>query len=421
MTKKKYIKRAYSHSPLRSYTWNTDFATVHPNFSFQKVLSMVESDPVARGAIQHYVDKCMEGGYSIIRREDLKYDSQEELRLMEKYNFRRDLVAKVFRLGKLFNNVFIEIVRTTDGQTKGLNILDSQTVDPITEPNGDPIKFRSNIPHPKTGEYPEWRKEDIVWIKFGDLTKGYAPVDLKALWETLLAKEYITRYVAWLWKTGQYRILYNPKGGSDKDIEDFISFAKRHDENYRVPFIFKGDLETKILRDVKETESIVGLLKYYDNQILINLRVQPVDAGMPDTSGRSNADAQTNSLNTSIIAFKKVAEDSINFDLFPKMKKGKILLRFGPTDRFAEGQVFQNVQIMKSMGMSNEAVKEYFGDKGMYWSARLFDPAPDMDQGGPDNPKDKDAFVSRQRGVDGEGNKEQEEVTTREDQLKRSE
>jgi len=426
---KTIIKRAHSKDTLRAFTWNKDNATVYPDFSFSAVLSMVNNDPVARGAIQHYVDKFMEGNYSILKRDNMSYDIQEENRLQSKFNFRTNIISKIARAGKLFNNVFIEIIRTPDGLTKSLNVLDTQNIEPITEPNGDPIKYKSRIPNATTGEYPIWNKKDIVWIKFGDITTGYAPVDLRVLWEILLAKEYVLRYVAWLWKTGQYRILYNPKAGSEKEILDFITFAKRHDDNYQVPFIFKGEMETKVLRDIKETENIIELLKYYDSQILIALRVPPIDAGIPDASGRSNADAQTNNLSTHITSHKKIVEDSINYDLFPKISKANNLLKFGPNDRFSEKSIFEAIQIMKSINMTDEVVQEYLYDKGLFFAAKLFiDPVeqakkmqaviatPEDGMNDKQNPKEKDKFVSRQRSSES-GNKKLDKVSTREDQL----
>lgn len=418
--KRKITKRAYSRDSLRGFVYNTDNATIFPNFSFSAALKMAEEDPVVSGALQHFEDKCMEGNHSIINRKDFSYNAEEELRLNQKYNFRRDVLGKIFRVGKLYQNVFIELVRTTDGKTKALNILDSVNIEPITKPNGDPIEYKSKEPDKETGEYPKWKKEDIVWIKFGDITTGYAPVDLRSLWETLLAKEYVKRYVAWLWQTGQYRVLYNPKQAKDKDVMDFLAYAKRHDKNFQVPFIMAGELETKILRDVKETESITELLKYYDSQILIALRVPPIDAGIPDASGRSSADTQTNNLSTSVTAIKKIVEDSINFDLFHKMGKKDILLKFGPNDRFSERQVFENIQIMKAINMTDDVVKEYLGDRGMFFKSDLFMKPEEGDSvdSGVANSKEKDNFVSRQRSTDaGEGNQQQAEVTTRDDQL----
>jgi hypothetical protein len=336
--------------------------------------------------------------------------------------FRTNILRKAFLLGKLFNNVFIEIVRDTDNNTKSLNVLDSLNIDPITEPNGDPIKFKSKIPNAKTGEYPFWDKKDIVWMKFGDRSIGFAPVDLRALWENLVAKDYMKRFVSWLWQTGQYRILYNIQNASDKDIEDFLAYARKNDDNFRSPFLIKGELKNTLLRDMKETDSLVELFKYYDSQTLILLRVPPNDVGIPDASGRSNADAQSNNLSTSITSMKTVVEDFVNFDLFPKMNKGNNLMRFSPIDRFAVKQLIENVNIMKNIGMTEKVIKEYLNDNGMFFSSnKLFDDP--MEQAQKMNEmamksvpkKDIDTMDSRlNRSV-----KPGEKPTTREDQLKK--
>ena len=181
---KKYIKRAYSKAALKNFTWGKVGGTVFPNFSFSSVVDLLEKDPVARGALNHFVDKCVEGDFSIVSRKDLQYDRDKELALDEKYQFRTKILRKIYLMGKLFNNVFIEVVRASDGSTKALNVLDTTSVDAQTEPNGDLIKVISKLRSPVNGENIEWSKNDITWIKLGDRTVGWAPVDMRALWET---------------------------------------------------------------------------------------------------------------------------------------------------------------------------------------------------------------------------------------------
>jgi len=415
----KYLKRSKSKDSLRHYSPNKRIeATVFPDFSFQDVINMLNNDPIARGATRHYVDKAMEGEYSIVDRKTLEYDPKTELELDEKYMFRHSVIRKHFLMGHLFNNVFIEIVRDADDKIIALNILDSLNVKPITKPNGDPIRYSSRVPNPETGKYAEWLADDIAWIKLGDRSVGYAPVDLRALWENLQAKSYLIRYIAWLHKTGQYRVLYNFTKATDQDIEDFLTYTRLNDNDFRSPSIAKGEIDTKVLRDMKETDSLVNLLKYYDNQTLVLLRLPPVDAGIPDASGRSNADQQSNNLSTTITASKKALEDCLNFDLFPKINLGTKLIRFGPNDRFSEKTVFENIQIMSSISMTKEAMKEYMFDKGMVWKTKkLFEDNPVE---GNDNPRDLDNMPSRQGKAAGEGNKPQAQVTTRPDQLKKN-
>jgi hypothetical protein len=419
MVSSEKLKRAESKQALSTFTLNKNFATLYPDFSYAAVSEMINKDPVARGALTHFIDKCMEGDYITLSRDTLEYDAPFQNKLQRDYNFRTAILRKIFALGKMYNNVFLEIVKT-DTKVIELNVLDTTAVEPITKPNGDLLRLKSKQPNPDTGKYAEWPESEIVWFKFNDITRGYAPVDLRSVWETILIKDYIRQYVAWLWKTGQYRLLYKFDNSSEQDINDFISYLKKHDNDFQRPFLVKGKLETQILRDVKETDAIDKLFKYLDNQILIAMRIPPNDAGIPDASGRSNADAQTNNLATHISSMKTVVADAINNDLFPKMSSGNSLLRFAPIDRYAEKQVFEVLQLMQSMNVSKDVMKEYMVDKGVVFkAAEWFVELPVVGDAASMNPRSKDTAPSRMGKGAGEGNQAQEQSTTRPDQLKK--
>lgn len=415
MAVKQLIKRANSKAQLKTFVYNKKAQTVFPDFSFDAVEQLINEDPVARGAINHFVDKMMEGDYAIIKKDTKKYDDVFEMILDTKYNFRHHILRKLAIIGLLYNTAFIEIVKTLDNETKDLNVLDSYIIEPITAFNGDPIKYRSKIPTLPTGIFQEWPASNIVWFKFGDRTRGFPPVDVRALYETLQIKRYIRRYVGWLWQTGQYRLLYNFKDASEQDVQDFLAFSRRNDHDFKQPFIVKGEMETRLLREMKEIDSLVNYEKYLDSQILILLRIPPIDAGIPDASGRANADAQGNSLGSRITSFKKAIEDTVNFELFPKINHGNNLLRFGPNDRFSEKQVFEILQLMKSMNMTDDVCIEYLQDRGMFFKAEKVFNEPELMEGG--NPRSKDMAPSRMGKGTGEGNKAQAKPTTRPDQV----
>ena len=418
MKHKSYLKRSKSRDTLQLYSPNKREATVYPDFSFQNVINLINSDPVARGAVNHFVDKFMEGDFSFVNSEG-KYRPDNQMRFQERYNFRHKVLRNTVLLGKLFNNVYLEIVRNADNVVTDVNVLDSLNVKPVTENNGDPIRYISRVANPETGEYARWEKDDVVWVKFGDRSIGYAPVDLRALWETIHAKHYLLRFIAWLTKTGQYRVHYMfANGVASQNIEDFMTYLRLNDEDYKSPSINKGEVEAKVVRDIKELDSMQNLLKYYDSQILILLRIPPIDAGIPDASGRSNSDAQSNNLTTTITSFKKAIEDAYNFELFKKMKVGNTFIRFGPNDRFQERMIFENLQIMSSIGMTNKVMEEYMYDKGMVWKTKVFEPKPKEGvAANSDNPRDLDNMPSRQGKAEGVGNQKQPEPTSRPDQV----
>lgn len=419
-SKKSYIKRADSKEPLRTFSFGAPKTSVYPDFSDHGIMELYNKEPVVRGAVNHFVDKCMEGDISILTKATKAFDEAFQGRLRDDFNFRTEVIRKIFLMGKLYNNAFVEIVFNGDGSIKALNVLDSGNVDAKTKPNGDLQELTSKRQNPVTGDYVRWQPKEIVWVKFNDASKGWAPIDVRSLWETVLAKDYIRQYTSWLWQTGQYRVLYTFENSSDQDIENFLTYLKKHDHNYQAPFIAKGNLQTKMLRDIKESEDIDRLMKYYDNQIAIALRVPPVDLGIPDTSGRSNADAQTNNFNTHIRSWKTIVEDTLNRYLFPQMNKGNSIMRFGPNDRFVEKQVYEVVQMMKAANFKDEIVSEYLYDRGIIFSQSDVFNAPEEEARPSElrNPRELDTAPSRAGNSEGEGNQVQEEVTTREDQLR---
>lgn len=417
---KQLTKKTDSKEPIKGFSnskWNS---TVLPNFDFNAALEMLDADPVASGAIEHYVDKSVEGHWSVIKRDTGAYDKSFEDQLIYKYNFEVSVLRKIFYIGKLFNNVFLEIITNTDGSLKYVNILDSTNIEPITKPNGDVIEFKSKIPNPVNGRHATWSPKEVVWFKFADRDGGYSHVNVQSLWNTLLQKTFIQRFVSWLWQTGQYRVIHNFKASDDKVVQDFVAINKKNEGDYRQPFLAQGEYATSILRDMKETESLVELLKYLDGQTLILLRMQPSDVGIPDSSGRSSSDNQSNHVNTHIKSRKKVVKAGID-KMFELVNHGNNAIMFAPVDKFEIKNVLENVQLMKSAGFTDNVCIEYMRDSGMVWQdAKVFN-EPEVEEATEvDNPRDKDNMPSRIGKGAGEGNKKigtGNEATTREDQL----
>jgi len=412
------VKNADSKEPIRRYWPSKWSATVTPDFDFDEALNMLDADPVASGAIEHYVDKSMEGNWSIIKRDDGSYDKAYEDVLKYKLDFETSVLRKIFYVGKLFNNVFLEVVKNTDGSLKDTNILDSTNIEVVTETNGDVIHYKSKIPNPLSGEYPTWAPEEVVWFKFSDRDGSYGHVNVQSLWNNLLMKKFVTRFVTWLWETGQYRVVHNFAAADDKVVKDFVAYNKKNESDYRQPFLTQGGYSATILRDMKETESLVELLKYLDSETLILLRIQPSAAGVADASGRSSSDSQSNDVNTHVRSRKKVVKSGID-KFFGLVNHGNNAIIFGPGDKFEVKNVLENVQLMKSAGFTDDVCVEYMRDNGMVWQDKKVFNEPEQ-EADIKNPRDKDNMPSRIGKGAGEANEAigtGEQATTREDQL----
>ncbi len=425
----KVIKQTNSKQQLSGFMAGDNTQSVFPDFNLTALLNLIKQDTVASGALEAFVDRCMEGDYSVVSRDDGKYDKTTEQALESKFKFRNDVVRKIFLIGKLLKNVFVEVVNVNN-ETKAINVVDTTLVAPNTLPNGD-VSYFFTRPMSNTPEV-RWTPKQMFWIKFNDTSRGWAPINASALWETLWAKKFVTRYIAWLFETGQYRLVHNLKNSSKADVDSFLAYNQKVETNFRLPILSKGEYETTVLRDMKELGSMDTLLKYYDSQILIHLRIPPIDAGIPDASGRSSSDAQSNSLDTHITSNKKIVEDAISYDLFPLINKGNSLFKFAPNNRFAEKQAFEVAQLMQSIGMKPEVIQEYLYDRGLVFEeddlfvdpveaaaemAEATNISPALDPNKVPNPRDKDMSPSRTGKGSGEGNKQRQAVSTRPDQL----
>ena len=381
-SEKEVIKQTDSKEPIRGYTPNSWSSTVIPEFSYDGVKELIYEDPVANGAIKHFVDKCMESNWTTLNRKSKKVNKVLNDELMFNFDFEESVMRPSFTQGKTFNGAFVEIVRKTDGSPKAYNVLDSTNIDPKTKPNGDLIKLRSKIPNPNTGEYAEWAAEDVVWIKFSGNNIGFPQVDLRSLWYVLNIKKNVLKFIQWLWQTGQYRVIHNfPASNTGKVIDDFIAYNRKNDADFTKPFLIEGDYANKMLRDMKEIENIDTLLKYLDSQILILIRVAPNDIGIPDSSGRSNADAQSNSFVTSVKSFKQTFSNAM-IELFNKSGKSTNYFAFFASDKNEIKSVVETSIKLKGIGLSNEAILEFLNDNGLYFETKtVFEPVPDMEQG----------------------------------------
>jgi len=425
VVKSKLVKSAKSKQAVRGFVQNSFGASVNPNYSFDSVLSMVDADPVATGAIQHFVDKCSEGPWSIVKKSDYSWDKTTDNTLRYEHNFDVKTLRMSYKVGKLFKNVFLEIVRGKDRVSPtNYNILDSTNINPITSSNGDPIGYQTKIPNPSTGEYGKWGANDIVWLKFDSRDNGYAPVDIKSLYTALLQKVFINRFVTWAWQTGQYRVIHNFKTANETVIDDFIAYNAKSDNDFTKPFLVSGDYIRTMVRDMGEIDNLKSYLSKLDSDILIALRVPPMDAGIPDASGRSNADAQSNNLNTHVNSFKKVVKSGVD-EMLRKTNRGTSIIVFGPVDKFEEGLVFDNAQKMKAIGFTDVAVKEYLANKGLVWdTSKMFEPKEIVDNTSkPNNPRELDNMPSRLGKDTGVGNNKigtGSQASTRDDQLVKS-
>ena len=425
---KEILARQQSRQTITGYNRTQTSQTVFPEMDLVQLTEYVESDPVANGAITHFVDKCIEGNWNIWDIDDKKPDFDYKNMLKSTYNFDNEVIKKIFYQGKLTQNVFVELVRGEGtGRVKSVNVVDSTGIEPITKANGDVIKFKGKRENPETGEFPFWQPDEMLWIKFKDRNRGYSQLQAKSIMTAIWIKRQIYGFMRYVWETNQYKPTFVFKESSDKEIEDALTYMKSSEDFKELPYVMKGVVEHFMVRNMEENQHITGLLTKLDEEILINLRVPPNDAGKPDGSGRSNADAQSNNLTTAVNSYKQHVANFFSYELFPRLKRASKRFVWAPHDKFQETSVLENINTLANAGFSKELIREYMVNKGLIFETDEWfeaDKEPESPQEGEDETitkeQDIDLMDSR-RSTEGSLNKEGtgEESSTREDQILR--
>lgn len=391
-----FLTRENSKAVLNDYTPSTEHQNTFPSFSLEEAEKVIFSDPVVNGAEKQFIDKCSQGRYFFVRRDKpSQVDSSLHRRMEEEFHFSSNVLRAIYRQAFRYRNAFLEVRRGEGtGRVVGLNVLNAKYIKPIVEHNGDPVRYRWTVPNPHTNSFPEWSTDEVIWLKFYENAEGFAPIDMESIYNWVRLKEFVRKYVSWLWDTGQYRTIYNFKQPRKEQVDDALAFMKQHEEDPTTPFLFEGELDLKQNRDMEENASLLELLKYIDQQILVNLRVPPIDAGIPDATGRSNADAQGNNFLTSVHGIKSVVLDGINNRLLDRMNRMDAKMVFAPSDRFEKKQIIDELNLFANMGLSKEALTEYMTSNGLLFETdtlwEIDNQENSTDNSSDDNPKEED-------------------------------
>ena len=417
MEKEEVVEKARSAQVLIDYMrGKNSFAKP---FNPSQALNVVRNDPVVSAAIDRKTNKTLEGGWGI------KTGSKQQQEATNK-KFRRTyrfdtLLRSIIRTGQ-WQDVLIEVVKT-DGEPGEFNLLDAAAIDVETESNGDPKRYYQET-STASGEKSiiEWSPEQVVHIKFKDAILNYwGESDIKVAYDTVLIKDYIRKYLMWLFKTNQFRTHYSIQNASDTQIRNFISRLKEGERTYDKPVITEGEVVASPLRDIKDFDQIIALLEWCDKQLISLMQTTVVAMGWGGSGGRSESDSLSDELRTSIISIQRTVADAINYDLFPRigMTSNDEFYWF-PLDRMTKKGLLETIEIMKRTGWSDEAIQEFAENEGLTFKTTKWFNEPEMIGAGMTPEAKKDGAFSRQRSGEGEADKNVgtgEDSSTREDQL----
>lgn len=379
-----------------------------PDFSMDKALDIISTDDTVRSAIISIVDKAIESGFKIEtgQKDNMDYTSFSKKVRFERYYY--DLFTQLCS----YQNAYTEIVRDGNDDVKFLNILEVSYTEPVKDDKDDVIGYKQTVTRTSDGKYPEWDEKEVSHIRLNRYDSSiWSGVDIKAVYKWVLIKQYIQKYIAWLFGTNQFRNIFSFKDSNETTVDGFLSFYKKGMDNLELPLPLEGEIDNIILREFSDGQNILSWVEKCDANINKLLQVPPIISGETGNSNRSSGDKQDQVMATRISSIQKQIKEAFENDLFPKMGFSNWKFIPNPILKNDIDKILQNAERMRNMGASEDNVKDYLKFEGFPITNMVFKDV--------ETKKSEDMFDSRKRKGD-ETSKDVgtgEESTSRQDQF----
>jgi len=349
-----------------------------PDFSIEKARELYKEDPVVRAAVKKTVNKVLQTGWRLQPQNDKsgvkKLRQKFKDRSAAGLDYEKHLEEVAGNL-VLYNNAFVEVIEQND--EKYVNLLEPEFMEINTQLNGDVNYYFQDVPvDAKTSgenqqDKPEWNPDEVVHYKLSDFsTNAWARLDLEAIYETLLIKDYIRQWLHWFFKTNQMRAHVRVgENATEDDINEILSDLKAMQNKANVPFPTQGDVQVEKFLDFTDNEAagLRDMLDWCDEQLLILLQVPPVMLGKGDESGRSTASELRKQFDGYIQGIRRTISRYEYRELYPKLGAPAVELKWDTVDRAQHKEIFETVRSMRQAQFKPAAIQEYLESQGVFF------------------------------------------------------
>lgn len=395
-----------------------------PPESLNLLYTIFSEDPIVNAAITTRVDAILDSGWTI---EGSKTSKDSAEKLLKKLGFNFKFMREVFLNALLYRHVFIEIERNGNGEPVSLHVLECPQMEIVHTKHGEIKRF---IQRAVTGEKVDWSPNDVVYMKFDDVTTSmWGAVPLKTLYRTITSRNHIEEFINSLAVTNAWKDVMTFSRAHKDEIGSIVATLRDAQADPTFPFIInkkspEETFEVKPFRSAEDLDYFLKTLDYLRSQILMLLKVPPIMIGIPDNSNRSSSETQFRAFNIANSADRKIASELFNSELFPKIGIGTVEFVWNPIDKRNEKEDVEMAEKLINMGAKPEKVEEFLRLAGLEMPDGLFPSEAERAKAQEQmmqakTPDDAASRPSRQRRGDdpsemkGTGS----ESTTREDQL----
>lgn len=388
---------------------------------------LYKSDPEVQAALTTRTDAILASGFTTD-------GGKQNINQLEKLGFDYNFLYQLVLNGLVYEHVFLEVERTNAGKAHAYHVLETPF---MTIKHNEHGAVEGYVQQGETGEPVFFPEADIVYIKFNELSSAvWGEVGLKTLDTALSTKIKMEKFIQSLAMNNAWR-QYMVSSMKEPEMEEFMVNYLESAYDPEIPMTINvegkevGNVGDKIkfetLRNPDDLEKFLGVLNYLRQQILMRLKVPPIMIGLPDSSNRSNSDAQIKAFNIANESFRRKLD--IAFDELFKKSGLSIDFSWNPIDERSEKQDIEIAEKLMNMGAKPDMIEKFLRNAGLELPEGDLFMSPDDIVGtvrtnrqveGLPTKKSEDMFPSRQRKAEGEANQKigsGEEGTTREDQL----
>lgn len=405
-----------SRGLTRGFQYTDSTKGVTPDVSMRVVEDIFRKDSTVRAGIRAWNSATLRRGYTF------KSKTQSEQKRVEdffkKARFRK-LLKKWINILKVYEHSFLEIRRSKTAP-KELHLLETVEMEIDTDKHGDIERY---LQRPTgTNETVIFKPTDVVYLTTEELTSNvWGEVGFESLFLLVALKQYILKYVNYLFATNKFRDFFDIKNAGTEQVKEFVSYLKRCEEDITKPLILRGEAEHKVLRQLNEATDLVTLLNACDNRILMLLQVPPIIAGIPDNSNRGSSETQERNFAIAIEDFQETIKDCVNEDLLPKLGFNNTTFDFPTFNQKELSKDIEMAERLHNMGVKDEHIEHYLRNVGLdVPEDKMFKTAEEkmVEQNKMfGEQKSDDMRPSRQRKPSDEMSENQDEPTSREDQF----
>jgi hypothetical protein len=338
--------------------------------SFEVYLEMFLSDPIISTAIDTTVDVVTRNGFRLVPKEGIEKSPEDiqkaNAKLYDLLDLDQTLDPLLYSM-LIYGGAFLEKRKSASKSINELFSLEATEMAIKYNKHGEILGFvqksgKDDIPFEPT---------EVIYIplrKIGSKVESYEPLEPVA--EVFATSRYAHSYLRDVFLNLPPKYLYTLTGGSPEQRKKLISQIRIAKRDPTIDIVTQIQRDNALKVDTLQPnfdESLLKILEYVREQVLLVTRVPPVWVGLVNNDGanRGNSEAQIFSFETRIRKLQQKIESSFDKQLLPELGLKDFRFKFNTISLKNEKQIIENARQFRDMRLDPDSILEYLRSNGV--------------------------------------------------------